>query len=104
MRFGDGAWRMLDDVTPHALRRVDETEVSERRALLHVSSQQDLSRGATLSGHMFTVTVTSPLDNVIRVRVTHHRGRKQRSLKQRARRLAEGIDIDDGLYRELLAL
>jgi LDH2 family malate/lactate/ureidoglycolate dehydrogenase len=28
----------------------------------------------------------------------------ERSLKQRARRLAEGIDIDDGLYRELLEL
>ena len=34
MRFGDGAWRMLEDVVPHYLSRVDGFESSERQLLL----------------------------------------------------------------------
>lgn len=78
MRFGDGAWRMLDDVTPHYLARVDGVDVASRQAVLNVSSRLESERWATLQGHMFTVRVTSPLDNVLRVQLTHHKGRQQR--------------------------
>jgi len=76
MRFGDGAWRMLDDVTPSYLARVDGAEVGERQALFHVSSRPELERWATLQGHMFTVRLSSPAPNVFRIQVTHHKGRK----------------------------
>jgi alpha-D-xyloside xylohydrolase len=75
MRFGDGAWRMLDDVTPHYLARVDGAEVEPRELVLHVSSRPELERWATLAGHMFTLRVSSPLDGVLRVSLTHHKGR-----------------------------
>jgi len=39
MRFGDGAWRMLDGVVPHYLARVDGLDVTARQALLHVSDR-----------------------------------------------------------------
>jgi hypothetical protein len=39
------------------------------------SSRLESDRGATLEGHLFTVRITSPLDNVFRIRVSHHRGR-----------------------------
>jgi alpha-D-xyloside xylohydrolase len=81
MRFGDGAWRMLDDVDPTYLARVDGTEITADQVVFHVSSRPEEDRGATLRGHMFTVRVTSPLDNVFRISVTHHKGRRERGPK-----------------------
>jgi alpha-D-xyloside xylohydrolase len=78
MRFADGAWRMLEDVTPIYLARVDGAEASPEQLVLHVSSRPESDRSATLQGHMFTVRITSPLDNVFRISVSHHRGRRPR--------------------------
>jgi alpha-D-xyloside xylohydrolase len=75
MRFGDGAWRMLPDVTANYPSRVDDLDVSERQALLHVGSRLEQERWATLHGHMFTVRITSPMDNVARIQIQHHKGR-----------------------------
>ncbi len=76
MRFGDGAWRMQPGVNPTYLTRVDAVETSATGAVLHVSSRPEKERWATLFGHRFTVTLSSPAANVVRVQVTHHRGRR----------------------------
>ncbi len=78
MRFGDGAWAMLPDVTPTTLARVDAVEVGAQEVVLHVSSRPETARWATLAGHMFTVRITAPLDDVLRIEVFHHRGRRRR--------------------------
>ena len=78
MRFGDGAWRMLEDVTPSYLSRVDGVDITERRAVFHVFSRLEPERWATLQGHMFTLEVTSPAENVFRIRMRHHLGRRER--------------------------
>lgn len=76
MRFGNGAWAMLPDVTPTFLVRVDGVEQTDDAVVLHVSNVPHKERWATLEGHMFTVRVTSPAANVLRVQVTHHKGRR----------------------------
>jgi alpha-D-xyloside xylohydrolase len=81
MRFGDGAWRMLDGVTPTPLARADGADVGPDAALFNVSSRREQERSATLQGHTFTVRVTSPLDNVFRVVMSHHEGRRKRGPK-----------------------
>jgi alpha-D-xyloside xylohydrolase len=78
MRFGDGAWRMLDDVSPTYLARVDANEQSATEVLLHVSNHLEQARWTTLEGHMFTVRISTPGTNVFRIRVTHHKGRLPR--------------------------
>ncbi|MEY2935387.1 MAG: hypothetical protein RL033_6136 [Pseudomonadota bacterium] len=78
MRFGDGAWRMLDDVTPHYPSRVDAVDLTERQALLHVSDRLERERWATLAGNMFTVRISTPLEGVFRVQISHHEGRVRR--------------------------
>jgi alpha-D-xyloside xylohydrolase len=77
MRFGDGAWRMLDDVTPSYLARVDGVDVTDRKVVFHVFSRLEPERWATLEGHMFTLEVTSPAENVFRIRMRHHLGRRE---------------------------
>ncbi len=76
MRFGNGAWTMLPGVTPSYLTRVDGVRVSEREVVFHVFSRAERERWATLQGDMFTVRITSPAAGVLRVQVTHHKGRK----------------------------
>jgi len=76
MRFGNGAWAMMPDVTPTFLARVDEVEQSDDALVLHVSNVPHKERWATLEGHMFTVRITSPQENVLRVQVTHYKGRR----------------------------
>ncbi|HXX68974.1 MAG TPA: alpha-xylosidase [Polyangiaceae bacterium] len=78
MRFGNGAWSMLPGVTPTYLTRVDETLIREREVVFHVGSRSEKERWATLQGHMFTVRISSPADNVVRVEVRHHKGRRPR--------------------------
>ena len=69
---------MLPDVTPTYLSRVDAVEISEQSVVLHVSSRPETARWATLAGHMFTVRLTSPAVDVLRIEVVHYRGRKRR--------------------------
>jgi alpha-D-xyloside xylohydrolase len=78
MRFGDGAWRMLPGVTPTYLTRVEGVRLSEREVVFDVFSRPEPERWATLQGDMFTVRIASPAENVMRIQVAHHRGRRQR--------------------------
>jgi alpha-D-xyloside xylohydrolase len=77
MRFGDGAWRMLDGVVPTYLARVDGVERTDTELLLHVTSRPETERWATLQGDMFTLRVSSPAEGVLRVQMSHHLGRKR---------------------------
>ncbi len=54
MRFGNGAWAMLPDVTPTYPARVDQVETKKDELILHVSSVPHKERWRTLEGHMFT--------------------------------------------------
>jgi alpha-D-xyloside xylohydrolase len=69
---------MLEDVTPSYLGRVDALEIDDEQLLAHVFSRLERERWATLQGHMFTVRISSPAENVFRVRVSHHLGRRVR--------------------------
>ncbi len=78
MRFADGAWRMREGVTPSYASRIDESELEQRELRLHVSSQLETTRGATLEGHMFTIRISAPLPGVLRLQISHHQGRQRR--------------------------
>ncbi len=67
---------MLPDVTPTFPIRVDGVDVKDDALVLHVSNVPHKERWGTLEGHMFTVRITSPADSVIRVQVTHYKGRR----------------------------
>lgn len=108
MRFGNGAWAMLPDVTPTYLCRVDNFHIADDEVVLHVSSVLEKARWATLQGHMFTVRVTSPLDDVLRIQVIHYKGRRQKKLHfdladtptpLKAEESADSVTIEAGRLR-----
>ncbi len=111
MRFGNGAWTMMPGVSPTYLTRVDGTRVGEREVVLDVTSRPEKERWATLAGHMFTVTISAPAENVVRVQVQHHKGRRRQGpffvLNAEATALvvrdsAERVEIESGGLRVLV--
>lgn len=69
---------MAPGVRPHYASRVDTLEVGADRIVVYVVDQPNPARGATLGGNMFTISIWSPREGIVGVRVEHHRGRRRK--------------------------
>jgi alpha-D-xyloside xylohydrolase len=76
MKFTDGYWRMRPDVTPHFATQVYEVETSADALTVYAPERPIRHRGDTLGQALLTVRFSSPMENVIRVQLTHHQGGK----------------------------
>jgi alpha-D-xyloside xylohydrolase len=78
MKFTDGYWHMRPGVTPHFAVQAHESEVedqAENKALTVYAATKPLrGRGDTLNLPLLTVRFSSPMENVIRVQIVHHKG------------------------------
>lgn len=74
MKFTDGNWLHREGVTPHYAAEVYEVRVEGGRATVLAPCHAIRHRGDTLSGPVLTVTLSSPLADVVRVRVEHFQG------------------------------
>jgi alpha-D-xyloside xylohydrolase len=74
VKFTDGFWLLREEFT--ALYAQEAYDLTERDGTLEVLAPTTVihRRGDTLNRPALTVTVSSPLENVARVRVEHHRG------------------------------
>ncbi len=78
MKFTDGYWEMRPGMTPHYAAQVHEITI-EREALIAYAPVGKLrERGHTVNQPLLTVRYSSPLENVIRVQLVHHKGMVQR--------------------------
>ncbi|MBE7468052.1 MAG: alpha-xylosidase [Anaerolineae bacterium] len=78
MKFTDGYWHMRAGVTPHFPVHVHEVEVAPDALTVYGPTRRLTSRGATLNLPLLTVRFSSPMPNVIRVQLVHHKGRRPR--------------------------
>src|SRR5512139_774383 len=82
MKFTDGYWHMRTGVTPHFAVQAHEVEVEdqvEAKALTVYAATKPLrGRGDTLNLPLLTVRFSSPMENVIRVQIVHHKGSRPR--------------------------
>ena len=76
MKFTEGYWRMRPDVTPHFATQVYDVETSADALTVYAPERPIHHRGDTLGIAMLTVRFSSPMENVIRVQLTHHKGGK----------------------------
>src|SRR4051794_23865482 len=74
MKFTDGYWQHLPGVTVLHPRDVADVEVHDDRLVVHSATGALNKRGDTLNRPLVTVTFTSPMDDVIGVRIEHHTG------------------------------
>ena len=78
MKFTDGYWHMRAGVTPHFPVQVHEVEVEPEALTVYGATKRLADRGATLNLPLMTIRFSSPMPNVIRVQLVHHKGRQPR--------------------------
>ncbi len=76
MRFTDGAWRVAEGFDIHPAREVRFVSHLENKITLTIPTFHVYNRGCTLSGPYVTVEITSPCENVFRIRSYHFKGDK----------------------------
>jgi alpha-D-xyloside xylohydrolase len=78
MKFTDGYWQMRAGVTPHYAAQVHDSECTTDSLTVYAPTKQLSGRGDTLNLPLLTVQYSSPIKNVIRVKVIHHKGGRPR--------------------------
>src|SRR5690349_11905325 len=77
MKFRDGAWLWADGVNASCMKRVHEYRI-ERDALVLALVDRTGAKGEDrFEGTVLEMRLTSPMADVIRVQVSHHRPREQ---------------------------
>ena len=74
MKFTNGYWLMRSDVTPHFPAQIHSIKVDEDALTILAPTKKIQQRGDTLNLPVLTLRLSTPLENVLRVQVTHHKG------------------------------
>ncbi|GII24452.1 alpha-xylosidase [Planosporangium mesophilum] len=74
MKFTDGYWMMRDGVRPLYPAEVRDVVAESASLTVHAPTRRITHRGDTLNTPVITVTCTSPMPDVIGVRISHLRG------------------------------
>ena len=76
MKFTDGYWQMREGYTPHFAAQAYDIESDGQSLTVYAPTKEIKHRGDTLNLPMLTVRYSTPMEGVIRVQVTHHKGGK----------------------------
>ena len=78
MKFTAGYWNMRPGVTPHYPAEARHIEIDENSLTVYAPTRKINHRGDTLNIPTLTVRLSSPMENVIRVQLSHFKGGKTR--------------------------
>lgn len=78
MKFTDGAWLLQPGVQAHYPAEAHTVSRDGDTLVVHAPTRPIRHRGDTLQGPLLTICLSSPLENVIRVRIEHFSGVHQR--------------------------
>jgi alpha-D-xyloside xylohydrolase len=76
MKFTDGYWQVRKGMMPHYAAQVHDLEADSASVTVYAPTKKLQGRGETLNLPMLTVRFSSPMENVIRVKIVHHKGAK----------------------------
>jgi alpha-D-xyloside xylohydrolase len=81
MKFTDGNWLVASGVTPHHPAEAYDISTEGDALVVTAPTRPIRHRGDTLQGPVLTIRLSSPLENVIRVRIEHYTGFQERDPK-----------------------
>lgn len=96
MKFSDGYWRMKPGVNAFFPVQVCHVKVEEDALTVYAAPRRIEHRWETLNIPLITVRFTSPMENVIRVQVWHHRGAVPRRPSFELNLQKPHVEISDG--------
>lgn len=74
MKFTNGNWMVREGYNIHYPRIVHDVEETKEGVTLYAPCKEINHRGATLDGPLLTVTLSAPMENVVRVQAWHFKG------------------------------
>ncbi len=74
MKFTDGYWQIRKGMTPYYAAQVHDLETDSASVTVYAPTKKLQGRGDTLNLPLITVRFSSPMENVIRVKIVHHKG------------------------------
>lgn len=74
MKFTNGFWLLQDDVKVFSPMEVRDSKLEDDKLTIFAPSAKISGRGDTLNRPQLTVELTSPLEDVIKVKMYHHSG------------------------------
>ncbi len=74
MKFTDGYWQMRSGCTPFYATQVHDVATTPDALTIYATTRKIEHRGDTLNSALVTVRYSSPLENVIKVEIWHHKG------------------------------
>jgi len=74
MKFTDGYWQIRAGMTPHYAAQVHDVEIDKDSLTVYAPTKKLAGRGDTLNLPLLTIQFSSPIEDVIRVKVIHHKG------------------------------
>ena len=74
MKFTDGYWQMRPGLRPHYAAQVHEVIAEHNTLTVYAPIGKLQERGHTVNQPLLTIRFSSPMQNVIRVQILHHKG------------------------------
>ncbi len=78
MKFTDGYWQVRLGMTPHYAAQVHEVDSEKDSLTVYAPTKKLQGRADTLNLPLLTIQFSSPMENIIRVKVIHHKGSRPR--------------------------
>jgi alpha-D-xyloside xylohydrolase len=78
MKFTDGYWQMRNGYEPYYAAQVHQVRIDPAALTIYAPTKKLGSRGDTLNLAVLTIRFSSPMENVIRVQLSHHKGEGSR--------------------------
>ena len=79
MKFTDGKWLIREGYELSSPLEVRDYEIGEDSLTLYAPGKHIRHRGDTLDGPLFTITLSAPMNDVIKVRFEHFKGGYERT-------------------------
>src|SRR5436309_15686194 len=97
MKFTEGYWHMRPGITPHFPIQAHDVTIEPDALTVYAATKRLNTRGDTLNLPLLTVRFSSPMPDVIRVTITHHKGRLlwPPAFELQARPAPAGVTHDD---------
>lgn len=74
MKFTDGFWKMRAGITPYYAAQVHDVDIDKDLLTVYAPTKKLSGRGDTLNLPLLTIQYSSPMENIIRVKIIHHKG------------------------------
>ncbi|MDR3020084.1 MAG: alpha-xylosidase, partial [Treponema sp.] len=74
MKFTNGYWLIKEGIQSHFAACATEIEKRENELIVYAPERPIRHRGDTLNMQLLTIRYSSPMKNIIRVRISHHEG------------------------------